>query len=149
MVDTPYQTLVKQRNRLQAQLTDTTTQIGQLESRETTLSNAVGEYNLAIDEIAPAPVNTVAPVASGAATVGVTLSVTDGTWTYDPASYAYAWQDSDDGETGWAAISGATSATYLVDAADEDKYIRCVVTATNAGGSTAANSNVLGPVIAA
>lgn len=149
MVNTPYQTLVKQRDRLQAQLTDTTTQIGQLESREMTLSDAVNEYNLAIDEITPAPVNTVAPVASGAATVGDTLSVTDGTWTYDPTSYDYAWQDSDDGEGGWAAINAATSATYLVDAADEDKYIRCVVTATNAGGSTAANSNVIGPVIAA
>lgn len=149
MVNTPYQTLVKQRDRLQAQLTDTTTQIGQLESRETTLSNAVDEYNLAIADIIPAPANTVAPVASGAANVGVTVSVTNGTWAYDPTSYAYAWQDSDDGEGGWSAINDATSATYLVDAADENKHIRCVVTATNSAGSTAANSNVIGPVIAA
>jgi hypothetical protein len=43
---------------------------------------------------------------------------------------------SDDGSTGWADISGATSATYTPVSGDEDKYVRLQVTATNSNGSS-------------
>lgn len=39
-----------------------------------------------------APVNTVAPVVSGTALTGQTLSVTNGTWVNTPTSYSYQWQ---------------------------------------------------------
>ena len=40
-----------------------------------------------------APLNTVAPVISGTASVGQTLTVTsDGTWTNTPTSYTYQWR---------------------------------------------------------
>jgi hypothetical protein len=79
------------------------------------------------------PVNTAVPTISGTVSVGNTLTSTTGSWTGNP-TYAYQWQ------RGVANISGATNSTYVIQAADAESTLRCVVTATNAGGSTAANS---------
>lgn len=107
-------------------------------------SNAVGPV------AEPVPANSVAPVASGTATVGQVVSSTTGTWTHQGgtiATYAYQWQDSADGSTGWANITGKTSSTYTIGSGENTKYLRCNVTATNTGGtSSATSSNVLGPV---
>jgi len=66
-----------------------------------------------------------------------------------PDSYSYQWQRADDaGFTTSVTDIGSDAATHELVAADEGKYIRCVVTATNGGGSTDANSNVVGPVAA-
>ena len=82
------------------------------------------------------PVNTVAPVVSGTATVGSTLTTTNGTWLGAPApTFTYQWQ------RGVSNISGATSSTYVVQLADVGNTLRCVVTGTNAVGSASANSN--------
>ncbi len=90
------------------------------------------------------PTNTVAPVVSGTATVGQTLSTTNGTWSgVGTITYAYQWRD--DG----VAISGATSSTYTLQAAEEGGFITCTVTATDTNGSTSATSNSVGPVVAA
>jgi hypothetical protein len=65
--------------------------------------------------------------------VGTLCSCTTGNWVGTPTSYAYQWTR--DGTN----ISLATSATYTLVAADIGGHqIRCVVTATNATGSTAA-----------
>ena len=73
-----------------------------------------------------APLNSVAPAVTGTATVGQTLTTTTGTWSGSPApSYAYQWQRAGSN------ISGATSSTYVLVAADYANTIRCVVTATN------------------
>lgn len=92
--------------------------------------------------VVAAPVNTVAPAIDDTTpTVGQTLTRTTGTWTDNPDStFATEWQRSDNGSTGWAAISGATAATYVVQAGDATKYLRAKVTATNDGGSTIAYS---------
>ena len=85
-----------------------------------------------------APVNTVAPAVTGTATVGQTLSTTNGTWTGAPApTFTYQWQ-----RTG-VDISAATSSTYVLVAADYANTIRCVVKATNsiAPSGVTANSN--------
>ncbi len=79
------------------------------------------------------PVQTSAPVVSGTGTVGQTLSVTNGNWTYAPTSYAYQWR------RGATNIAGATAATYLLVAADSGTTVTCQVTATNAAGSTPAS----------
>lgn len=108
-------------------------------------SNAVGLVT------EPVPANTVAPAVTGSAiAVGVQLSCGTGTWNnmagYNP-SYGYQWQSSADGISGWANIGGATSATYTPVSGDIGSYLRCVVTATNSGGSAAANSAARGPVL--
>jgi len=82
-----------------------------------------------------APVNTVAPAISGSATIGSTLTTSNGTWTGTPTpTFAYQWQRVTTN------ISGATSSTYVVQLADAGNTIRCVVTATNVAGSASANT---------
>ena len=83
------------------------------------------------------PANTAAPVASGTGTVGQTLSVTNGTWTNSPSSFAYRWQ------RGATPISGATASTYVLVAADSGTSVSCQVTATNPAGSASAASNAI------
>ena len=89
------------------------------------------------------PVISVAPVASGSLTVGSTLSTTNGTWTNSPTGFAYQWR------RGGVNISGATSSTYVTVTADGGTSVGCQVTATNAGGSNSAASNVLAITAAA
>lgn len=81
------------------------------------------------------PNNTVAPVVSGTPSIGQTLSTTNGTWANTPTSYAYQWL------RGGSTISGATNSTYTLVTADTNLLITCRVTATNSGGSEAANGN--------
>jgi hypothetical protein len=89
------------------------------------------------------PVNTVAPAVTGTATFGSTLSCTTGTWTGAPTpTFAYQWQRVT------TPISGATSSTYVLVAADVGSTIRCVVTATNPIGTASANSNSTATVAA-
>ena len=90
-----------------------------------------------------APVNTVAPAVTGTATVGQTLSTTNGTWTGVPTpTFTYQWQRVTTN------ISGATSSTYVLVSADAGNTIRCVVTATNAVSAVSANSNSTASVAA-
>lgn len=79
-----------------------------------------------------APVNVDVPHVSGTPGVGETLSCTMGNWNGEPSSYAYQWQS--DGTD----IAGSISDTYLIAAGDAGHSLACVVTATNAIGSTAA-----------
>jgi hypothetical protein len=82
-----------------------------------------------------APENTAAPIVSGTAEVGLTLTCSQGTWTTPaPTSYTYRWLR--DG----AAIGGAESSVYTVTAADEGHSISCEVTASDAVGSKSAVS---------
>lgn len=71
------------------------------------------------------------PHVSGTDGVGDTLTCTMGNWTGEPSGYAYQWQR--DG-----ADFAATDATYVVAAEDAGHSLACVVTATNAIGSTVA-----------
>ncbi len=95
-----------------------------------------------------APVNTVAPVASGTMIVGRVLACTSGTWTdvYSNGTYAYQWQRDNQGGGTYTNISGAVLATYTVRQGDYGSHIRCAVTDTNSGGSATTNSNALGLV---
>lgn len=97
-----------------------------------------------------APYNTVAPAISGTLTVGQTQTTTNGTWAGDATiTYARQWQRgnaSDANDPSWTNISAATNLTYVLQAADSGKYIRCRVTATNSEGSTVAFSNIRGPI---
>ncbi len=90
--------------------------------------------------IASPPVNTAAPVVSGAPQRTATLNATSGSWTGAGVTVAYQWQRSADNGTTWSNIAGATRAAYTVAAADEGDIIRALVTATDADGSVAAPS---------
>jgi hypothetical protein len=90
-----------------------------------------------------APVNTAAPVLSGSAQVGQTLTCSTGAWTGTPTpSYAYQWK------RGGANIAGEVGATHVVASADLGQALTCTVTATNASGSASATSGTLTPTAA-
>lgn len=100
-------------------------------------SNALGPIGDGI------PVNTGAPVISGTATEGQTLTVTsNGTWSNGASSFTYQWRR--DGVN----IGGATTGTYALVTADVGTTITCAVTGTNAFGSSVAPgiSNSKGPI---
>lgn len=86
----------------------------------------------------PVPVNTVAPVVSGASVPSDTATTTNGTWTNSPTSYQYQWQELLTGV--WTDISGETSSTYEID---HEGIFRCEVIASNDayGASSPAYSN--------
>jgi hypothetical protein len=79
--------------------------------------------------ITSVPVNSSRPTISGIATVGQSLSCSQGVWFNSPTGYTYQWNR--DG----TAIGGATNVTYTVQAADQTHSLTCTVTASNAGGA--------------
>jgi hypothetical protein len=89
---------------------------------------------------AAAPVNTTPPDVSGTPKVGEALSVSNGTWTGTPSSYAYHWQRCTSSTT-CTNIVGATAQTYTVRSADAGNTLRAVVSATNTDGTSTANSS--------
>jgi hypothetical protein len=93
------------------------------------------------------PTNTAPPVLSGEARQGQTLTTSNGTWTSStPITYAYGWQRCEANGTGCADIAGATTASYVLQAADVGKRIRSRVTATNTSGSSTAFSSLTGAI---
>lgn len=95
------------------------------------------------------PVNQVLPAIAGTKTQGFTLTVDTGTWSPLATSYTYQWRRCDSGGANCANIASATGNTYVLAVADVGSTIRCVVTATNAGGSTPATSAATTVVAAA
>jgi hypothetical protein len=89
-----------------------------------------------------APVNTVAPVVTGTAAQGSTLTVTNGTWTNSPTSYSYQWL-----ANSVAITSNATANTFVLTASEVNTTVSCNVTAVNIAGGTTATSNSTGTVV--
>ncbi|HEY5193891.1 MAG TPA: carboxypeptidase regulatory-like domain-containing protein [Solirubrobacteraceae bacterium] len=105
--------------------------------------------------VSSAPFNTAAPAISGTPTVGSVLSCSNGSWSGDPElTLSAGWPLSSTFTYQWlregAAIAGATSSAYLVQAADVGHGLVCEVTATNVAGHVSARSaavTVLLPVV--
>lgn len=114
-----------------------------------TATNAAGStsYTLTIGPVATgagAPVNTAAPVITGTAQVGATLSVSPGTWTGGDGTFGYQWFDAG------VAIPGATSSTYTLQAGDLGLMVTAQVIANDpVNGSQVATSAAVGPVASA
>jgi len=87
------------------------------------------------------PVNSVAPALSGTAQEGQTLTCSTGTWSGTP-TYTYQWKRNGSN------IGSATNSTYTLVTADVGQSIKCTVTATNALGSSNADSNTVTPTSA-
>jgi hypothetical protein len=84
------------------------------------------------------PVNSVAPAITGTAQEGQTLTCSTGTWSGTP-TYSYQWKRNGSN------IGSATNSTYTLVTADVAQSIKCTVTATNALGSSNADSNTVTP----
>lgn len=94
----------------------------------------------------PPPSNTAAPVVSGTAEQGQTLSATTGTWSNTPTAFAYQWLQCDGSGSNCTAITGATANSYSPAVGDVGHTLRVTVTASNAGGSAATTSGQTGAV---
>lgn len=103
-----------------------------------------GVYELLSDSLV-APVNTLLPSIAGIAQQGETLTALDGSWSNDPTSFTYQWQEDD---TGWANIDGATGKTFTPAAGQVGNPIRVIVTAVNGAGSTSATSGATADTLA-
>lgn len=92
-------------------------------------------YEIGLEAAAPEPPPTEAPVNVDVPYVeqqGTSLSCTMGNWQGVPDAYAYQWKR--DGTTD----IGTNAATYAVAPEDIGTTVTCIVTATNAIGSTTA-----------
>jgi hypothetical protein len=92
------------------------------------------------------PNNTAEPRISGSATVGSTLTASQGSWAGSPTSFAYQWvqcprSGGQPNGSDCATIGGATTTSYVVSTADAGRRLRVRVTASNADGSTTVASN--------
>lgn len=101
---------------------------------------------LGVAASAAAPANTSEPTISGTATVGSTLTATQGSWSPTPETTSYQWvrcPSSGGNENGsdCAVIGGATTTAYIVSSADVGSRLRVRVTASIGGDSTTAASN--------
>jgi hypothetical protein len=96
-----------------------------------------------------APANTAPPTISGTPTVSETLTASDGTWSNTPTSFAYQWLRCNGGGNSCANVANGTQKTYTLVGADAGNTMRVRVTATNADGSTSAQSAQTAAVTAA
>jgi hypothetical protein len=86
-------------------------------------------HGAAATDLPPAVVDI--PSVAGAGTVGSTLTCTMGNWTGEPSGYAYEWRADTTNVLG-------NGDSYVVDEVCVGHEVCCVVTASNAFGSTQA-----------
>ncbi len=117
-----------------------------------TASNAGGSTkasSAATPTVVPlAPANTALPAVSGSAVEGQTLSASSGTWSGNPTSFAYQWEDCN--ASGGALREHKRRDVLWLQAGCRVMWgtrCVCVVTASNAGGSTKASSAATGTVV--
>lgn len=85
----------------------------------------------------PAPVSATPPTISGEAVEGKTLTETHGSWTNNPTSYSYQWEDCNGNGENCSPMSGATSQSYALTESDVGHAIVVRETATNESGASA------------
>jgi hypothetical protein len=86
------------------------------------------------------PANTSLPAITGTTTESSTLTADAGAWSGTPASYSYQWQRCGADGGSCLDISGATTQSFALGAADVGHALRVRVTATNPAGSVDATS---------
>src|SRR5581483_3096022 len=97
-----------------------------------------------------APSNVTVPLLSGTPSQGQTLTATPGTWSGTGPTFAYQWRRCNTSGASCADISGATTSSYTLAAADQGSTIRVQVTASNPSGSpvaTSAQTSVIGAAL--
>lgn len=85
-----------------------------------------------------APVTATPPSIGTPIQVGMPVSVTNGTWTNTPTSFAYQWTL--DG----SAIAGATKSSYTPLPSDQGHYLGAEVAASNGGSTSATPAMAIG-----
>ena len=123
----------------------TASDLGKFIAFGVTATNAYGDtvaYGIVPGKVVSAPILSRPSTFSGTAKSGRTLTSSLGTWVGTPTiTYKYQWmrctatyKAATSKGAKCSAISGATKATYKLASGDVGKYVRLVVTATNAYG---------------
>jgi hypothetical protein len=95
------------------------------------------------------PRNTAAPVISGTARDGQTLSASTGEWTgTQPVTYSYQWEGCNSAGESCTSITGAINSSYTVAHEQVGHTLRVVVTAKNGVGEARATSSATATVTA-
>ena len=89
--------------------------------------------------IPAAPSISTAPIVTGTARTGSTLSSSTGNWYGAPTSHAYQWKRATTSTGTYNDIAAATSSTYVVSDSDVGYFIKVSVIATNVLGSSSAS----------
>lgn len=113
---------------------------------ELQFTNTVGPYHhldtftiREVRDVSPSP--TVIPAITGTIQVGHVATLSNGTWTGSPTSYAYQWLIND------VVVPGATSSTYTPVSGDAGKMLGGYVIATDVyGGQTKVFAIDVGPI---
>ncbi len=89
------------------------------------------------------------PIISGTPESGQMLTASTGSWTNEPESYAYQWEDCSPYGESCKPIPGAVAATYVVSENEVGQRISVEVSASNAGGKgLSVSSEVTGVIVA-
>jgi hypothetical protein len=88
-----------------------------------------------------APKSTSAPLVTGPGVEGADLTATNGDWSGSPTAYQYLWYRCDPNGDSCSPITWADVAWYRLRPQDVGGTVRIQVTASNAGGSSAAMSS--------
>jgi hypothetical protein len=90
----------------------------------------------------PVPANATAPAISGTARIPNYLTLSNGSWNWNPTNFSYKWYTCTAAKAaaatlpaGCTQISGATESTYQLMPAQQGRFVLGMVTATNASGS--------------
>jgi hypothetical protein len=101
-------------------------------------ADVLTNYNATSETFYPVvPASSAAPVITGSARTGETLSVSRGSWTSAPTAsttYAYQWKRAATSGGSYENITSAVSNTYELTDSDIGKLIKASVTATNVVG---------------
>jgi streptogramin lyase len=89
-----------------------------------------------------------APVVSGSAVAGQVLSTSNGSWSNAPTGFGYQWERCDQAGGSCVGIAGATGSSYVTSGLDVGQTLVVVVSASNAGGSSASVSSAPSGVVA-
>jgi RHS repeat-associated protein len=84
--------------------------------------------------------NTAAPTLSGSPVVGIRMAVSKGSWSNEPAGYAYQWDRCNAYGSECSPINGAVNPNYTPVEADVGHALTATVTATNGDGLLSATS---------
>ena len=98
-------------------------------------------YNAYGQALVP-PHNTTRPAITGSPKIGSSVAATTGAWDNSPTGFTYAWSRCTTNNTlaTCSTIAGADQSSYALSVDDDTRYLRVVVTATNASGGVAQHS---------
>ena len=98
--------------------------------------------------LAAGPTNTVLPTISGTLAVGQSVTASSGSWDATPSSISYQWyRCTSAASISCVQITGATTTTLKLVAADGGNFLQLQVTALSAGGGTTASSPISARVV--